>query len=366
MISVLKKALDTVLGAGEAAVTVPPLDGAFQPNTALEAAAALAALPAPDNLVREGDRILLSCGADVLAWTGEGTQAVARFSAPVSALAADDRAGLAVALAGQGLVLQRAGAPERTVAATAFAGAGCITAMAFAPDGGLIVTCGSRRHGPDDWARNLLERACDGAVWRIDPASGEARRIAGGLGWPAGLLVGDDGTVVVSEAWRHRLVALPAAGGAPKVLADNLPAYPGRLVRQGAEIWLCCFAPRSQLMEFVLREKTFRTRMVAEVPAAFWVAPALASGRSFREPLQGGAVKQLGVLKPWAPTRSYGLLVCLDTDFHPRRSFHSRADGSRHGITSVLPAGDGVLVTSRGGDVLLRLAAATTRAEDAR
>ena len=39
------------------------------------------------------------------------------------------------------------------------------------------------------------------------------------------------------------------------------------------------FAPRSQLVEFVLREPAYRQRMMAEVTAAFWVAPTLRSGQ---------------------------------------------------------------------------------------
>ena len=364
MISVLKKTLDAVFGAGEAAVTVPPLDGAFQPNTALEAAPCVASVAAPDNLVAEEGHIFFSSHADLLELgAGDAAQTVATFPAPITALAGNGRGTLAVAVAGQGIIL-RTVAGMRTVPADAFAGAGCITALAFAADGRLVAASGSTRDGADGWARNLLERRYDGAVWSIDTDRGAATRLADGLGWPSGILIGSDGRIVVAEAWRHRLIALSPERKAPAVLLDNLPAYPGRLLATADAVWLACFAPRSQLIEFVLREKSFRARMVSEVPAEFWVAPALASGRSFREPLQGGAVKQLGVLKPWAPTRSYGLLVCLDRDFNPRRSFHSRADGNRHGITSVVPVVDGLLVTAKGGDAVLRLDAVTARRED--
>ena len=54
--------------------------------------------------------------------------------------------------------------------------------------------------------------------------------------------------------------------------------------------------------------------------------------------MQGGGLKQLGILKPWAPTRSYGLVVRRDAEGEPRASFHSRADGRRHGITSCVEA----------------------------
>ena len=88
------------------------------------------------------------------------------------------------------------------------------------------------------------------------------------------------------------------------------------------------FAPRSQLVEFVLREPAYRRRMMAEVPRPFWMAPKLRSGRSFYEPLQGGGVKHLGILKPWAPTLSCGLCVRLDRNCSSRASLHSRADGA--------------------------------------
>ena len=95
-------------------------------------------------------------------------------------------------------------------------------------------------------------------------------------------------------------------------LHADLPAYPGRIAPAADGYWLALFAPRSQLVEFVLREPAYRKRMMAEVPQPFWVAPKLRSGRSFYESLQGGGVKHLGLLKPWAPTMSAGLCVKLD------------------------------------------------------
>jgi hypothetical protein len=71
--------------------------------------------------------------------------------------------------------------------------------------------------------------------------------------------------------------------------------------------------------------------------------------------LQGGALKQLGTLKPWAPTRSYGLLVRLDAALRATESFHSRADGTRHGVTSCIDVGGSLLATSKGGDVIVSI-----------
>src|SRR5690606_35641995 len=161
----------------------------------------------------------------------------------------------------------------------------------------------------------LMERNASGSIWRIDLERGEANRLADGLAWPAGLVVTGQ-RMVVAESWRHRLITLPVANTSPvAVLAADLPLYPGRISPAQQGWWLAGFAPRSQLVEFVLREPAYRQRMLAEVPRQFWVAPTLRSGRSFYEPLQGGSVKHLGMLKPWAPTMSAGVCVKLDETF---------------------------------------------------
>ena len=59
----------------------------------------------------------------------------------------------------------------------------------------------------------------------------------------------------------------------------------------------------------MLREPAYRRRMIAEIDPEFWVAPRLRSGNSFKEPLQGAHIKTMGVMKPWAPPRSYGLAI---------------------------------------------------------
>ncbi len=169
--------------------------------------------------------------------------------------------------------------------------------------------------------------------------------------YPNGVIGDGTGRLVVSKRgaialWRSKKAEAPDAGRRPD-------GYPARMALAAVRLWLALFAPRSQLIEFVLREPKYRKRMVAGMSPDYWIAPALANGRSFLEPLQGGAVKQMGVLKPWAPTRSYGLVVLLDETFEPVLSLHSRADGTRHGTTSVREK-DGVLyVASRGGNVVV-------------
>jgi hypothetical protein len=188
------------------------------------------------------------------------------------------------------------------------------------------------------------------------PRSGAPRVIADQLRWPFGALP-VNGHIVVSESWAHRLLLLdPHGSSPPRPVLFDLPGYPARLAAASdGAAWLTVFAPRSQLIEFVLREDGYRRRMMSEIDPDYWIAPALANGRSFLEPIQGGALKQMGVLKPWAPSRSYGLIVKLDNDFEPTLSLHSRADGSRHGTTSVLEHSQTLFVASKGGDVVLSI-----------
>ena len=50
-----------------------------------------------------------------------------------------------------------------------------------------------------------------------------------------------------------------------------------------------------------------------------------------------------------------GLVVRPDRDLRPVASFPSRANGRRHGVTSVIEAGGRLLVAAKGGDAILDL-----------
>ena len=353
MIGTLARTLDNLLGRGEAAVTVPPLDGAMRPNRMLDEATIRLPLEGVDGLAVVGGVLHASAGEGVFALS-PGNEWTRRHSpgAQVTAISAIGPDGLAMALS-SGEIVVTGGAFDGKLYRLGGEVA-CITAMVVRR-GGLYVASGSAQHGVDDWQRDLMERNASGSVWRIDLGNGEARRVAQGLAWPSGLEAADD-HLVVSEAWRHRLIGMSLTQ-APRttVLAADLPAYPGRISSASGVYWLAGFAPRSQLVEFVLREPAYRRRMMGEVPKAFWVAPTLRSGRSFYEPLQGGGVKHLGLLKPWAPTMSAGLCVQFDEAFQPRSSLHSRADGFTHGVTSVIEHDGYIYAAARGDEVVVAL-----------
>jgi hypothetical protein len=342
---------------------VPPMDGALKPNQYLDDAQVVAHQERPDNLTRDGDRLLFSSGPilnslKMDAAAGPVTE-LARFDSEITALASDGADGYAVGLDGGeirfggafgGLRLIK---PEAPIAPTA---------LAFGAPGRLYVCSGSATNRPSAWKRDLVERNASGSVWDFDLSSGKGVCLAEGLGFPYGIAPTENGeALLVSESWRNRLLLIgtrpSSKDGGRKAVLDDLPGYPARIAAAADGYWLAIFAPRGQLIEFVLRESEYRRRMMETIAPEFWMVPALSSGRSFLEPLQLGAIRSMGALKAWAPTRSYGLLVHLDDCFRPTGSAHSRANGSRHGVTSCLQWGDRVLAASKGGNLVLSLGA---------
>ena len=362
MIGAVLKAIDNLTGRGDAAVTVPALDGALRPNRRLDEAKTRRPLPGVDSLAFLFGAPVASAGntlhrlADGTAW-----QPWRKFDGRIACIAniADRGAdeGLAVVLDTGDILIEGGSSEGRFYRVPE--GLRCVTAIAISPTA-IFLANGSATNPAPDWQLDLMQRNASGSIWRIDRDSGKSRRLCDGLAWPAGLALDGD-TIVFSEAWKHRLARLPLNGGEPVAVHSDLPGYPGRLApAEDGGAWLAIFAPRSQLIEFVLREPAYKARMIAEVPRQYWIAPSLRTGRSFYEPLQGGSVKQLGLLKPWAPTLSAGLCARLDRGFQPTASLHSRADGATHGVTDmaehqgrvfIAASGDGVVVACDAGTV---------------
>lgn len=323
------------------AITIPPMDGAFRANTALDGAHVLASLAAPDALAWHQGRLIASSGCDLVA-VGQGV--IETHAAPITALATSTSGVVALALDSGVLRLdgQSLPLPENLR---------CITALSFGPDGALWLANGSTRHPASGWVVDLMEKNASGSVWRFE--SGAFSQISGGLAFPYGVLPVAKG-VTVSESWRHQLIRLEA--GRKTEVLRHLPGYPARISPAAdGGAWLALFAPRNRLIEFVLQETHYRYDMMAEVPRENWIAPALSSCRSFLEPLQCGGIKTLGVHKAWSPSRSCGMVVRLGADMTPLASWHSRANGNRHGTTCALQAGGRLFVASKGGDCVLSL-----------
>lgn len=330
------------------AVTIPPLDGAFRPNTVLDEADVFASLAEADNLVIRDGKLLASSGNAVFS-IDRGLEPVLgeTYPAPVAALALSPSGELAVGLETGVLII---GGREAELPASIH----CITALAFSPDGSLWLANGSALHPPSAWTADLMQKGSSGSLWHCDAAGKNFKEAATGLAFPYGLHI-DAGGVVVSESWRHRLLRIQA-NGQQTVVIDHLPGYPARLSPAAdGGAWLSIFAPRNRLIEFVLQEEHYRSDMIENVQPSYWIAPALSSGRSFLEPLQCGGIRSMGVHKPWSPSRSCGMAVKLDARLQPVSSVHSRANGSRHGTTSAIEFGGRLLVASKGGDCVVAI-----------
>ncbi|MCW2305839.1 SMP-30/gluconolactonase/LRE family protein [Rhodobium gokarnense] len=327
------------------AITIPPLDGAFLANAALDEAPVVTELTVADNLCVAAGTVYASSGPGLYRLDDGGErERVEGFAEPITALAASADGTLAVALDDGTLI-------EGGVQVPLPKGISCITALAYGEDGSLWLANGSGQHPPSAWVADLMEKNASGSVWRRK-AGGAFERMARGLAWPYGVLPRSGDMAIVSESWRHRLVRVDA-GGADPVL-KHLPGYPARLAPAAdGGVLLSIFAPRNRLIELVLQEKHYRYDMMLEVPREYWIAPTLSSGRSFLEPLQCGGIRTMGVHKAWAPSRSYGMVVRLDEHLAPVASLHSRANGQRHGTTSAIEADGRLLVASKGGNCIL-------------
>ena len=373
MIAALRRAYAAFRGFDDETGAAPMMDGPLRPNALLDAAPVALALPDVDNLTRRRGELLCSSGPRVLRLTSHDGVLTAgdirAFDQSVTFLAAGPSDSLAVGVDGRGIMVLEG--PHAGKAITEAGGTRLCspTAGLFIDADRLIVTNGAEGRAAADWKRDLMERGATGSVWLIDlSAPGAARmQLAKGLAFPSGLAQARDGRLLVSEAWLHRVLALPKGGAnEPQILLSDLPAYPGRIAPAGdGGFWLALFAPRNQLVEFVLREDKYRRRMIDDLDPNYWIAPALSSGASFLEPIQGGARKKLNMLKPWSPSWSYGLLARCDAAMRPLRSFHSRADGAIHGVTSCCEFNGTLYVAAKGAGRIVAIDLADAKDRDA-
>lgn len=339
--SLLDPVLDLFRGK---AVTIPPMDGALKPNTALDDGAVVAAALAPDNLAVLRGVPIYSSHREIRQ-LGHDHAVVETCPADISAMAVADDGAIAVALDDGSL----------KVSGRMVEGFNGITALAF-HDGKLFVANGSDQFRPSQWVRDLMHRNASGSLWEVDVKTGQRRKLASGLSYANGVAVDvRNNRLIVSESWRHRLSAVPLAGGGATEVLGRLPAYPGRITATPGGYLLALFAPLNRLVEFVLQEPQYRADMMREVDSRYWIAPTLSPPDSFLEPLQNGGVRSMGVHKPWSPTRSYGLVAALDSELQPVTSYHSRANGRFHGVTSAIAADGAILAASKGGNHIIRV-----------
>jgi hypothetical protein len=343
---------------------IPPLDGALSPNDRLDAATPIGdPLASIDDLVAADDgSVYVSAGKKVFKLSGHGLanrSLVAEFEGDAGGLAIHPDGRLLVCVAGRGLAaLDPANPNPRWCEAADGRGFAGLTAVTAAPDGRIFMVEGSTGREPNQWRHDLMEKRSNGRLVVCGADLGNAKVLLSDLAYPYGVAVSADGKELwLTEAWAHRLTRFALTGdgiGASEMIAPNLPGYPARLHRDAhGGFFLGLFARRTHLIEFVLKEDDFRQEMIETVAPDYWIAPAFAGGSNCLEPMQIGAVKALGIQKPWAPPRSYGLLVHLDGDGNPTDSLHSRAGGRFHGVTGAIDTQYGVVIAARGTGRLL-------------
>jgi hypothetical protein len=361
MIKTVRVWKDRLFGSGDASITIPVLDGALKSNNLLEDAPVFAALESPEDLATDGHALFVADGRTVLRYdattaTDSGVE-VHRFDRPISALACLPGGGLAVALEGRELRITGGAYDGRRWDAVAGRSLNAVNAISACSGGRLLVTDGSREHSAAHWKNDLMLLGHSGRVLELNVADGGARELASGLEYAFGVCaVGD--AVWTSESWRHRVMAFNDGQGIRPV-TGSLPGYPSRIApAQGGGYWLTCFALRTQLVEFVLREPAYRKRMIEEIEPQYWIAPALNSGNTNLEPMQSAQTKTMGIVKPWAPPRSYGLVIRLTSEGLVRYSLHSRFDGKHHGVVAAVECQGNLYVLAKGCRRILRLSVA--------
>ena len=346
---------------------IPSMDGALSPNERLDAGLPIGEpMPGADDVVagRDGE-IYVSAGNQVLKLSGDGFRRrdiVTTFDGATGGLALHPDGGLLVCVAGRGLAAIDLTQPQpkwlEAVDGEALVG---LTGVVAAANGAIFMVEGSTGRKPDDWCRDLLEKNHRGRLVRCGADLGGAAVLLKDLYYPYGVaLSADQQHVWWTESWIHRVSRAAIAGNritAPEPVLRNLPGYPARIHLDSAgRFYLGLFGLRTHLIEFVLKEDDFRQEMLATVPPNHWIAPALSSGDDCLEPMQIGSVKALGIQKPWAPPRSYGLLAHIDEQGDVIESFHSRVGGRYHGITAACETSQGIVVVSKGSGYALLVA----------
>lgn len=327
------------------------LEGLLGPNGRLDDAAALR-VDSPDALCVIADgRLLFSSGARVLAlhaWGGV-PQTWATFTVPVTALAHDSGGLVAVGLAGGRVaVLDASGRAVDGWSLPAGRVASVVDCLFQSDDELLLVDCG---YGVDDDV--LAQAAWDGEARGQLVAlhrSGEMRVLTAGLHCPMGVSLDPQGRVLVSLLERASIVDTSG-----KVRQAGYPGYLGRLRRTATGYALACLSRRDPLIEFLKTEHAFVAEMKAMIAPRHWIAPRANPEFTHDVPIELGATRLYGEVKPWAPSFSYGLLIEMDGNLMPIGSAQSRANGRRHAICDVAVWNGDLVVASRASEEILKL-----------
>ncbi len=326
------------------------LEGALGPNGRLDEADAIP-MAAPEAIcVDGGGQLLASSGSNVFRiqqW-GKKPELWGSFDAPVSALAASGGGRIAIGLLG-GRIAVRDASGEPLLGWTPTSSPRSVADCLFLSEDQLAVV--DHGYGPDEPLLSIApwDSVARGQLIEIS-RSGEMRVIAAGLHCPMGVAVGPNGALVVAELERARVVE--ASG---RVLQAGYPGYLGRIRKIDNGYAIACLSRRDALIEFLKTEPEFVARMKTGIEPKHWISPRVVPEFSHDFPIELGATRLFGEIKPWAPSFSYGLLIETDFAMMPVSSAHSRANGVRHAISDVVSWNGALIAVSRGSGAILKL-----------
>jgi hypothetical protein len=331
------------------------LEGVLGPNSRLDDAAGLGVSdPAALAVARDG-QLLFSSGRAIYAlqkW--DATPVLLRaFDSPVTALCCSPGGLVAVSCAdGAITILDYAG--QISPGWSRILGSGSATDCLFLSETELAVVDNGYKCDEAPLSLAPWDTAPRGQVSVIG-ADGGVHVLVSGLHCPMGISRDDKGDVLITELERARIV--DAKGRSRQ---SGYPAYPGRLRRTSSGYVMACLARRDPLIEFLKTEPAFVAEMKAKIEPRNWISPRLKPDFSHDFPIELGATRLFGEVKPWAPSFSYGLVIELDRQLMPVRSAHSRANGRRHAITDAVSWNDDIIAVSQASGEILNLGAEGT------
>jgi hypothetical protein len=330
-----------------------PLEGALGPNGRLDEADAFPIAKPEAICVNRDGHLLVSSGSNVLhirEW-GKEPEVWGRFDAPVSALAVSESGRVAIGLGG-GRIIVRNATGEPLVGWTPSSPPRAVADCLFLSEDELALV--DHGYGPDEPILSVApwDATARGQVIAVKRA-GDTRVIAAGLHCPMGIAHGTDDGLIITELERARVI--DASG---KVLQSGYPAYLARIRKTADGYALACLSRRDPLIEFLKTERDFVAQMKAKIDPRHWISPRTTPEFSHDFPIELGATRLFGEIKPWAPSFSYGLVIEADNALTPVGSAHSRANGTRHAISDVTAWNGSLIAVSRASEEILKFARA--------
>jgi hypothetical protein len=323
------------------------LEGVLGPNSRLDEAAAIPVEhPGAIAVVADG-RLFFSAGRSVHSITRweEAPSLWSEFPLPVTALAASPGGLVAVGLEGGDIrVCDLSGHPAGWTIPTGTAGA---ADLLFMSEDEIAVLDHGYPSAQEALTMAPWDEATRGSLKSVS-RSGETRALADDLHCPMGLCHDETGDLVVTE-----FEAAGVINASGKRRRSGFPAYIGRIRRIPQGYLLSCLSRRDPLIEFLKTERAFVEEMKRTIDPRHWISPRITPEFSHDLPIELGATRLFGEIKPWAPSFSYGLLIMLDDDLTPVGSAQSRANGRRHAVSdATIWNGDVIAVSTASGEIL--------------